>query len=398
MNLPTVPTRIGGTSLVMWLTDALRPIGWRQVRTTILFGLVVLGFSYLIALLPVRQIMKTMPIPLYLAGDIIRFQIKAFVLLVAIAIANHAVDGGSRRRLTYTLAALAGCIAGGLLSEAFGMPWSKFVLPDAWPANRAYLRGTTGLLFMSAYNLLQWLLLGGTAVFLYADRRAAQQTEAHLRAGQFDRIRKSKIALESRLQAMQARVEPQFLFNTLSQVERLYEIDSAKAQLMLEDLTSYLRAAMPLMRSTSSTVAQEIELARAYLNIVKVRLGERLSFTIDFPDRLADARLPPMMLLPLIDHAIVHGIERSHAQGEIQITATLSDGHLRLLIVDTGAGFVPEDGTDSIASIRDRLNALYSAGASLVLQRRTAGATEAVLEIPYEEMPTPLTGPDAADY
>ncbi len=369
-----------------WFADAMRGIGWPQVRATIFFGLGSLSFTYLIEINPVLQIMKAMPAHLLVVGDVIGYQVRAFVLLAAIVIANHAVDQGARRRPSYIVAALAGCIVGTLLSEAFSMPWRVYVLPDAWPSNRPYLRGAASFYYRPVYNLLEWLLIGGPALFFYADRRAARLTESHLHASELDRIRKSKIALESRLQAMQARVEPQFLFNTLSQVERLYELDEAMAQRMLDDLTGYLRAAMPLMRSTSSTVSQELQLARAYLNIVKVRLGNRLQFEIDAGDHLGSARLPPMMLLPLIDHAIVHGIEHSHAQGEIRITTRLDDGHLLLVITDTGTGFVPEQGTDGIASIRERLAALYGTDARLVLQQRGTGATEAVLNIPYEAM------------
>jgi hypothetical protein len=231
------------------------------------------------------------------------------------------------------------------------------VLPDQWPDSRPWLRGTAWYVYWPIYDVTTWLLLGGFAVFFYADRRAARKTEARLREAELEHLRKSKIALESRLQAMQARVEPQFLFNTLSQVEHLYELDRSIGQRMLDDLIVYLRAAMPLMRSTSSTVAQELELARAYLNIVRVRLGNRLTFEIDVPEGIGDACLPPMMLLPLIDHAIVVGLEKTHAEGRIRIGVEPSGKNLRLVVVDSGAGFIPEAVGDGIGAIRDRLEA-----------------------------------------
>jgi LytS/YehU family sensor histidine kinase len=183
---------------------------------------------------------------------------------------------------------------------------------------------------------------------------------------------------------MQARVEPQFLFNTLSQVERLYELDRSIGQRMLDDLIVYLRAAMPLMRSTSSTVAQELELARAYLNIVKVRLGNRLTFEINAPEGISDARLPPMMLLPLIDHAIAVGLETTRAEGRIRIAVQPAGTNLRLVVVDSGAGFIPEAVGDGISAIRDRLAMLYGERAELVLRQRAEGSTEAVMHIPLE--------------
>ena len=108
-------------------------------------------------------------------------------------------------------------------------------------------------------------ILGGAATFVYTDRRRALAARARMHAAELERARAAKRTLESRLQAMQARVEPQFLFNTLAQVRDLYRADAALGERMLDELIAYLRAAMPKMRDTSSTVGQEIELVRAYL-------------------------------------------------------------------------------------------------------------------------------------
>ena len=140
-----------------------------------------------------------------------------------------------------------------------------------------------------------------------------------MHAAELERARTAKRTLESRLQAMQARVEPTFLFNTLSQVRDLYRADVAHGERMLDELIAYLRAAMPKMRDTSSTIGQELELVRAYLVIVRLRLGERLAFEIETPKEIGDARMPPMMLLPLVDHAIAHGLAESQATGSLYI-------------------------------------------------------------------------------
>jgi sensor histidine kinase YesM len=84
---------------------------------------------------------------------------------------------------------------------------------------------------------------------------------------------------------------------------------------MLDDLIAYLRAALPHLRESTSTLGREIDLARAYLNIIQVRMGERLAFDIDVPSSARDARMPPMMLLPLIDHALVYGFAAAHVHG-----------------------------------------------------------------------------------
>ncbi|HEX7328970.1 MAG TPA: histidine kinase [Casimicrobiaceae bacterium] len=183
---------------------------------------------------------------------------------------------------------------------------------------------------------------------------------------------------------MQARVEPQFLFNTLLQVERLYELDARLAAQMMDELIAYLRAAMPRMRDTSSTVAQEIELVRAYLAIVRLRLGERLAVHVEVPAEAAPMRMPPMMLLPLIDHAVVRGLEPLTAGGTISVRAVVDAGRLRLTIADSGVGLVPASDGGGIAAIRERLDALYRGDATLDLRRRSGDPTLAVLDLPLE--------------
>jgi LytS/YehU family sensor histidine kinase len=282
------------------------------------------------------------------------------------------------------LAATLGCLAGWLASQPFHWAWRTWVLPDPWPNKWYWANGATGHVFWSLTWLLQWLPVGGALVFLHAHRRAARRTARLLHAAELDRIRHSRVALESRLQAMQARIEPQFLFNTLAQVAQLYRTDAALAGRMLEDLIAYLRAAMPLMRDTSSTVGQEVELARAYLDIVRLRLGDRLRVSINVPAEVRNARMPPMMLLPLIDHAVVRGLEPATADGTIGIAARIAGGRLMLTIEDHGVGVVPETEGDGVAAIRQRLEPLYRGEAKLNVRRAGPRATEAILDLPLE--------------
>jgi LytS/YehU family sensor histidine kinase len=237
----------------------------------------------------------------------------------------------------------------------------------------------------AAYSVLHTCLLTGLATFVYVYRSRAIRRLAALRDTQLEHAKLGRGVLQSRLQVMQARVEPQFLFNTLAQVERLYETEPDLACRMLDDLIVYLRAALPLLRESTSTLAKEIELVRAYLGIMQIRLKERLGFAIDVPDAIKDARMPPMMLLPLIDHAIVHGLEPLKAGGTISIGTTVEAGKLRLTVADSGAGFVPGLGDEGIQQIRERVTALYGDAARLTLgQRGDTQGTEAIMEIPYE--------------
>jgi hypothetical protein len=366
------------------VADALRNLRWPQIRVAILLGLAMWVLWSLRNFPHVLYWAQTdKDFHLILLGPAIDYQIKAFVLVIAIVIADRAVDDGAPHRRTYVLAALLGSAAAVVVSELFVEPWRVVVLGEDQnrPADISWIR------YYSYWPIGQFAILlmtGAPAVFLYADRRAAKKTEAILHAAELDRVRRSRIALESRLAAMQARVEPQFLFNTLDQVEHLYAQDPARGGRMLDDLIAYLRAAMPLMRDTSSTVAQELELARSHLDIAKMRLGNRLAFDIEVPAGLGSARLPPMMLLPLLDHALGHELARSGADGAIRIGVGVESGRLSLRIAASGAGFVPEAGGDGIASIRERLHALYGSAARLALRIREGGGTEALIDIPHE--------------
>jgi hypothetical protein len=386
VNLALAVARWGGRPYEL-VEDALRGTTWSQIRAAAWFGLGVCAFTQLIELNSVLIFSRTIPWHVLMLRSLAVHELEAFCLLVALIIADRAVDEGANRRLAYAAAALGGCVAGILVNfTVFDWAWRAFVWPEAWPPPRPW---THAFYYAPIYELASWLLIGGSAVFLYADRRSARKTEAHLQAAELDRIRRSKLALESRLQAMQARVEPQFLFNTLAQVERLYARDPVLGGRMLDDLIAYLRAAMPRMRDTSSTVAQEIELARAYLDIVRIRLGDRLAFNIEVPPEMGTVRMPPMMLLPLLDRFIEQGLEPSSAAGTINIRATTNDGRMRWKILERGAGIIAQASGDGIASLRERLAALYGADATLDGRRPDALTRETVLEFPLEPRATP---------
>jgi len=318
----------------------------------------------------------------FLISDVL----SAFALLLAVTIADNVAGSATERRAPYFLAVVAGAALGAMLQGlAMQLIWNQFVWewgPIEWSiVERRVVHFRIGLVF---YAFFEWLLIGAAVTFIHTDRRRSKRAADRLHAAEIERSRTAKRMLESKLQAMQARVEPAFLFNTLAQIRALYERDPALAERTLEELIAYLRAAMPKMRDTSSTVAQEVELVRAYLEIVKLRLGERLSFEIDIPADAGSARMPPMMMLPLADHAVVYGLEKRQGDGAITISVDVAAGRLRLVVIDRGAGFVPEAQGDGIASIRERLAALYGPNASLDLRRGDVDGTAAILEIPYE--------------
>jgi len=307
--------------------------------------------------------------------------LAGIALMLAVVVADRVTPGRLPRWLPYLIAVAAGAAAALLFAHYF----SSHVMEWEVHFEAASARHWSGV----RLALSHMILVTGLATFLYVRRRDAVRRLAVLRATQLERAKRSRQVLESRLQVMQARVEPQFLFNTLAQVERLYDTDTKLADVMLNDLIVYLRAALPLLRETTSTLGKEIDLARAYLNIMKVRLQDRLSFDISVPEPLKDARLPPMMLLPLIDHAIVYGLEPAKAGGSIVIGTAIEGDRLRLHIGDSGAGFVSEPATNAMQEIRERLTALYGDAASLTLTRSSPQGTTATMEIPYERTQSP---------
>ena len=230
--------------------------------------------------------------------------------------------------------------------------------------------------------VLQWGLV--TAAYYFIERSARRASE--LREVELEQRRTEAQMLEARLQVMQAQVEPHFLFNTLAHIQRLYQTDSARGRSMLDSFCGYLSAALPYMRGNGSTLGREIELARAYLDTQRIRMGRRLRFEIAIPDELHAAALPPMMLLPLVENAIKHGLTPLRGGGGIRIIAASVDGALRITVADTGVGF-SRTGVDAgngigLSNVRSRLAALYDGYARLTLRRNAPHGVIATIDLP----------------
>jgi hypothetical protein len=189
---------------------------------------------------------------------------------------------------------------------------------------------------------------------------------------------------EAKLAAMQAQIEPHFLFNTLASVQQLIVTDPAAAAKMQADLIKYLRAAIPQMRESTTTLAREAELSRAYLDILKIRMEDRLFYVIDIPPALGAASFPPMMLPTLVENAVKHGLEPRTEGGEIRISAAAAGGKLRVSVADTGTGFADEPGRGiGLANVRERLVALYGKQAQLIVEPNQPRGAKLIIEIPY---------------
>jgi LytS/YehU family sensor histidine kinase len=192
---------------------------------------------------------------------------------------------------------------------------------------------------------------------------------------------------EAQLKMMQAQVEPHFLFNTLASVDYLIETDPARASTMQKNLIQYLRAALPQMREGSTTLGKEMVLCRAYLEILKVRMEDRLRFAVNVPQGLSSARFPPMMLQSLVENAIKHGLEPKPEGGSLTLSADVSHGRLRVTVADTGLGFGAAGtagGGVGLDNVRERLAALYGGAATLRIEGNTPAGTIVTIEVPYQ--------------
>ena len=219
----------------------------------------------------------------------------------------------------------------------------------------------------------------------FIDRSRAAQRLADLKRKEAEYHRMSQQVTEAKLQALQAQVEPHFLYNTLASVQALTEVDPARAHAMTGHLIQYLRNALPKMRESISTVGQEIELVRAYLNILQMRMGGRLAFDIAVPESLLAMPFPPLMLPSLVENAIKHGLEPKREGGSVLITAQAQDGKLRLVVSDTGRGFGETVGAGvGLENIRERLAALYGEGAKLTLESNAPTGVIATIEVPMD--------------
>jgi hypothetical protein len=188
---------------------------------------------------------------------------------------------------------------------------------------------------------------------------------------------------EARLAAMQAQIEPHFLFNTMASVQQLIETDPAAAARMQTNLIKYLRGAVPQMRESTSTLAREVELSTAYLDILKIRMEHRLSYAIDVPPELMSAAFPPMMLPTLVENAIKHGLEPLTEGGEVRVTAVSTGGKLRVTVADTGMGFSDQPGKGvGLANVRERLAAMFGKNAQLIVEPNQPRGARFTIEIP----------------
>ncbi len=199
-----------------------------------------------------------------------------------------------------------------------------------------------------------------------------------------------RLAAENKLRLLESQLEPHMLFNTLANLRVLIGMDPARAQTMLDQLIAFLRATLNASRSGSHPLRDEFARLHDYLALMQVRMGSRLRPLLDLPAELADLEVAPLLLQPLVENAIKHGLEPAIDGGELRVTARRLGNLLQLTVSDSGIGLNPAaDGQPQgsgfgLHQVRERLATQYGAGAALSIAPAAGGGTLVTIQIPLE--------------
>ncbi len=182
-------------------------------------------------------------------------------------------------------------------------------------------------------------------------------------------VSREKQLMQAQIRLLQAQIEPHFLFNTLANIQSLIARSPDRANLMMDNFIAYLRETLSASRAQVGTVKQEFELLRHYLDLIKIRMADRLGYTLNIEPELEGVPLAPMLLQPIVENAIKHGLEPKVEGGRVDVDAIRQGNEMILTVRDTGFGFA--ENADSkgagvgLSNLRDRLAVLYDGRATL---------------------------------
>ncbi|MEM8769178.1 MAG: histidine kinase, partial [Pseudomonadota bacterium] len=235
------------------------------------------------------------------------------------------------------------------------------------------------------------LFFGTLGILFFQTQERLKESRTRLAEAESERLTREKVFLETELKLLQAQIEPHFLFNTLSNVIGMIREDPAAAESTLLRLTTLLRSSLQRTRKAVITLDDELTIIEALLAINGIRMGKRLSWRIDVDAELRTLPIPPMLLQPLVENAVKHGIEPLEAGGEITVSASASEQTLTVRISDVGnrpttntrnGGYPAEGFAVGIANVQARLAALFGDAARLSLTENSPSGTVATLTLP----------------
>lgn len=233
-------------------------------------------------------------------------------------------------------------------------------------------------------NLFLAFFFGIIILYFFVSRESHYHANNALKEVHIKSLDQQKQIVETQLQLLQAQVEPHFLFNSLSNVISLIESDPSRARLMLESLTRYLRSSLSRSHEQDGSLKDELDLIENYLKIIQIRMGDRLAYEINIPESLLEQPFPIMLLQPLVENAIHHGLEPMAEGGQITIDVQQKDKVLQVQVRDNGCGFSQENLSGfGLYNVRQRLQSLFGGAGKLVLENYRPQGVCAIIEIPH---------------
>ena len=237
-----------------------------------------------------------------------------------------------------------------------------------------------------------WMLVGFSAILVApwtAVATVVRQKEAFARTQQLmfalERSELEREALDARLHLLRAQVAPHFLFNTLANIQALVDAGSPHATSVLRSLTAYLRAAVPLLNESTATVERELQLVRPYLELMQMRMPDRLQYAIDVDEAALQVRCPPTTVMTLVENAVRHGIDPAEDGGRIDVRIARVGDRCVVHVADTGAGVsrAADGGLGSgLAALRERLRLIFGDDAHLRIRPNAPRGTVAEIDLP----------------
>ncbi len=227
------------------------------------------------------------------------------------------------------------------------------------------------------------LVFGTIISYYFYSRGALLQSQTALQEENIKRLDQEQRLTETQLKLLQAQIEPHFLFNTLSNVVSLIETDPHRAKRMLEHFTDYLRSSLQRTRAPQTTLNEELALVTAYLEIQCLRMDTRLHYRIEVAAELCGLMLPPLLIQPLVENAVQHGLEPKIDGGEVLISAQTLNNALQIQVIDTGLGLRAEGSTGvGLNNIRARLHALYQERGQMTIEPHVPTGVKVTLTLP----------------
>jgi signal transduction histidine kinase len=292
--------------------------------------------------------------------------VVAFAIALALVAASRIPARSARSRAAFLALAI---VSGATVGEAALLAIGATGEGVEWPR--------------IAGRIAHWSVLAGSIAAMYYLWLQANIARADAQAGELHRVQMESQIVQARLEALRSQIEPHFLFNTLATVRRLYRAEPKAGGRLLRHLIDYLRLTTLGVPDVRSDLRGEVELVRAYLGVVDVRMSGRLDALFDIPDALLQCEFPPLTLATLVENAVKHGIGPRPEGGTIAVSARRIDDALEVVVADTGVGFGGTLGSGiGLANIRARLRTLYGERGRLAIESNLPHGVRASIRIP----------------